>query len=230
MTWPLAKGCTRVFEALSDRLRAATGDASPVEIKHILQSVPGCWERFLGSFDSRDLTGAADELRSAAEAAAWNGAMLPNHLPWLCRNDFSREDVRRVRYTIESFYAAEPVLVVLGTLALREAEPGVASPAEACPRIHPFHRALSAWPRYHMKIVDDLSGSRLIGEYDDAVVSIRDKASVLADDISPEHFVLEPGLAFAISDCLDRSCEALVLACALRRMFIRAELRARRAY
>ncbi len=96
------------------------------ELFNKLAQLQGCFEAFWVSvepvFDSCLIRSAADELRRRASEIVQATLCFPDHLAWLTAQSFSREDIRQIRYIVESFYNLEPVFAVLCAIARRWAD------------------------------------------------------------------------------------------------------------
>jgi len=100
---------------------------------------------------------------------------------------------------------------------------------------HPLYRAFAMWPVYMTKIAADLAQTPFTNEYKRAIAEVDAKAEELAGQIPiparERNYAIEhPRLIDCLNQCLIRSSEVVVLTCALRRMFIRAENIARRKH
>ena len=105
------------YGAAQGRGAAALGDAESV-----LAAVPGCLESFSSSMQevlqSCLVESAAEELRRLAQRKSNAGLHFPDHLDWLVRTGFIREDTRQIRYVVEEFCRVEPVHALLTACAL----------------------------------------------------------------------------------------------------------------
>ena len=125
-TSPFAGGYADSRTAALDIAYRRIGSNVESELFNKLAQLQGCFEAFWVSvepvFDSCLIRSAADELRRRASEIVQTTLCFPDHLAWLTAQNFSREDIRQIRYIIESFYNLEPVFAVLGAIARRWAE------------------------------------------------------------------------------------------------------------
>jgi hypothetical protein len=197
---------------------------------------------------------AAGQLQREAYKLLSDTLPLPNHLTWMYQRGFSREDCRQIRYVVETFYNLEPIFSVLSVVAwkwLLKQTGSDSLPAKSCtdfPRTifpepidyaeihkyppHPFYRAIALWSEYCDKIQSDISeGSNWI-LFNTAVDFLRNRVEEIASRVSastrPYSLTQDPSPhIIPIRQCLDDSCEVIVLTCALRRSFIKAEVAGR---
>lgn len=239
------------------RLCSPTSETIAGEIIDLLASKPGCLQSFWSSiepaFTSCHVRSAAKELRYAAAIEVKNKIHLPNHLDWLYENEYNREDTRQIRYIVEAFSNLEPVFAVLAALALKwlensgtqpnivhsECDCSGTDPAFIAPisladglhsQVHKFYKALSVWPCYARKVLDDSAG--YIDTFEDSVAGLLRQLKKLADNIPMQlyddiYIAYRDELKDSICRCMVESCEVILLSSSLRRMFIKAETDAR---
>lgn len=237
-----------------------------------LSSLPGCLESFWAAaepvWSASLVRSAADELSRHAARLVGESVHLPDHVDWLTRSGFTREDSRQIRYVVETFANLEPVFAVLAVLArgwLRGAgaeapiqvgecllSPGPVftgsvllagdsdqlwrlfpDPGGPEARAHPFLRALCMWSGYARKVHDDLNNPACALRFGEVIESVRECADSVAEPlvgfVGPCRRSSTAGILAAVERSLQVSCDVIVLASALRRSFIRGEVRARTA-
>lgn len=190
--------------------------------KAVFAAVPGCLGPFLAAADhlleSDEFAPAVSRVRRAAELAS-RRVSLSNHLEWLSENGFSREDTRQIRYEVELWYADAPALALMAVIATKETQPS--SSEKGCVPI-----MLTDWPAYQAKIAAEIGDAAV--EYDRAVSAVRETLREVSRTIGSSATQTYPVDIAEVMDYLDTMCRVTVLTCALRRMFVRAEIRVRR--
>ncbi len=105
------------YAAVQGKGTVALGDATDV-----LAAVPGRLESFSSSMHPALraclVESGAERLRSAGRRESHAVLHFPDHLDWLLRAGFTREDIRQVRYVVEAFYNVEPIHALLTACAL----------------------------------------------------------------------------------------------------------------
>lgn len=181
-------------------------------------------ERVKSCIASHEFASAVTDLRRTAEAVEWYVVSLSNHISWLAENGFNREDVRQIRYLAEVVYAKEPAHALAAAVALRAIE-GEASPYLTQASV-PF---LADWPTYQARMRKEIWVSVQTREYGNAVLALCDRVYELSRSVPAKPCKGDyHGLAPVLVDCMGLSCEDLIVACAMRRMFIHAENASRR--
>ena len=200
---------------------------SPVEVvlELLANRRDGLADRLRSALSSDEFVSATTAIRRRSEAASWYALSLSNHIIWLAENDFTREDTRQVRYLTEIIYSQEPANVLILALALRAMDGSW--PVAYGPR----GRAefLAEWPEYQAMVRSEIWVSIQTGEYERAISFVRDRVQDLSEVMTLKRCAAGyPALISFIEDSIGQSCECLILSCALRRMFIRAETSSRR--
>lgn len=196
--------------------------------------------------DARLVKTAAARLRRQVSCWVGDSPTVSDHLLWLARNGFDREDRRQIRYTVEVFYSCEPIFAIAHALGARLRSQSVSltsgsdgglhfvpdavtagliplpQDSQKCTAAHPFFRALSKWPGYGEMVSHDLVGWHALPEL---VISAMSEAKFLASRIDVEGTLPQTG--FTSSDSLLAACEIVVITSCLRQMFVNAELQAR---
>lgn len=229
MTSPLGRGGSFASLRLAGGLIEAK-ERGCAQIETILGVVPGLLAGFIAYIEpllgSRDFASAVSAVRRSAESAAWYAVSLTNHLRWLSENGFSREDTRQIRYLTEVLHTEEPAYALIAALTLRS----VNGHQPWCYTKPSASRFLADWPGYRAKVDSEIWVTVQTAEYERAILAVCDEVWELSG--SPPSLAIagrNSEMIVALADCLGSSCEAAVLACALRRMFIRAETAGRRA-
>ncbi len=212
------------------RGRKTASDVSGIDrIETTLARVPDCPEGLASRLGeivfSDEFAWCTTEIRRTAEASAWYAVSLTNHIDWLTANGFTREDARQVRYLAEVVHSREPAIALTAAVVLRL----LGGTWLASYRLRSGAQFLVDWPEYRQRVRDEIWVSVQTCEYEPAMLALSGRVWELSEMVLVEPLEVDCATAAAyLMECIGESCEDMIVACALRRMFIRAETAGRR--
>ncbi len=105
--------CGKTDDSSLKYIKRYIGEYFPSQILDIISSSPGCVSSFMECFGSAfkhgDIYAASERLKMSAVAISRLIPLISDHLRWLYDEDYSREDIRQIRYVVEVFHNIEPI-------------------------------------------------------------------------------------------------------------------------